>query len=116
MPNAYNGQCYATCAEAHQAFIKQFPYLDGMGFLSYVSSSVNASCVLTYSLNHRPWTTNTLSSRTGTATLPACSTPDITPFDPVAAGALFAFFFASVVSLWLVSKNIGLILEAIKKW
>lgn len=37
-------------------------------------------------------------------------------FDPVIAGGVFALFFASVVGAYLLSKSIGLILEAIKNW
>lgn len=37
-------------------------------------------------------------------------------FDPVVGGSVFIFFFASVVMLWFAAKNIGLILEAIKRW
>lgn len=32
------------------------------------------------------------------------------------AGSIFAFFFCFVLGLWVVAKNAGLILEAIRKW
>lgn len=38
------------------------------------------------------------------------------PFDYVAAGSIFAFFFSSVVGLWWVSKSAGTIIEAVRKW
>lgn len=38
------------------------------------------------------------------------------PFDTVKASALFGFFFSFVVGVWLFAKNIGLILQAVKRW
>lgn len=37
-------------------------------------------------------------------------------FDPVVGGQVFALFFASVVVLWILARNLGLILEAVKRW
>ena len=37
-------------------------------------------------------------------------------FDPVVAGSIFAIFFVGVVGSFLLAKNIGLIIEAIKRW
>lgn len=36
-------------------------------------------------------------------------------FDPVQGGAIFSFFFASVVGLWYLSKNLSLILSAVRR-
>lgn len=38
------------------------------------------------------------------------------PFDYVKAAALFSFFFSFVVGVWIVGKNIGLILNAVRHW
>lgn len=38
------------------------------------------------------------------------------PFNPDLASGVFGFFFISIVALFLLAKNIGLILEAIKRW
>lgn len=37
-------------------------------------------------------------------------------FDYVAAGFIFSFFFSFTVGVWVVSKNMGLILNAIRRW
>ena len=37
-------------------------------------------------------------------------------YDKVQAGAIFGFFFCFVMALWIIAKNAGLILEAIRKW
>lgn len=48
------------------------------------------------------------------AALQAATTP--VPFNYAAASSLFGFFFSFTVGCWLVAKNAGLILEAIKRW
>lgn len=40
----------------------------------------------------------------------------VEPFDYVKAAALFSFFFSFVVGVWIVGKNIGLILNAVRHW
>lgn len=37
-------------------------------------------------------------------------------FDYVKASAVFAFFFSFIVGVWVFSKNIGLILNAVRRW
>lgn len=38
------------------------------------------------------------------------------PFDYVEAGVIWTFFFSFVVSLWIVAKNAGVILNAVRKF
>lgn len=116
MPFAYSGHCYATVGEALEAFQVSFPKLGDTVWTWHTSSSISAGGLITYSLVSKPSTTNTTSTRTGTMQLATCSTPDAPAFDPVAAGGVFAFFFLGVVMTWILSQNVGLILEAIKKW
>lgn len=116
MPFSFTGHCYATSGDALDAFQKAFPLLGDTMWVWHVSSSINASGLITYSLISKPTSTNTTSNRSGTLQLASCGTPDAPVFDPVSAGAIFIFFFSSVVGLWIVAKNIGLILEAIKRW
>lgn len=40
----------------------------------------------------------------------------VAPFDYVMAAAIFAFFFSFVVGVWFVSKNIGAVINAVKKF
>lgn len=116
MPYSYAGQCYSTTGEALQAFQKAFPVFSTSHFVAHVSSSVNASGVVSYTMAERQFGSNLLNNRSSTFTLASCSTPDAPIFDAVAAGGVFAFFFLGVAGTWLLSQNIGLILEAIKKW
>jgi hypothetical protein len=38
------------------------------------------------------------------------------PFDYAQAGLIFSMFFSFTVGLWLFSKNLGLILQAVKRF
>lgn len=106
---AVSGICAADASQALQAFVVQFPQRDGADWWSLSSASITGSV-----LSFVPVRNNS-TRPTQSVMLQACD--DVTPvFDPVAAGGIFALFFVSVVTTWLVSNNIGLILEAIKKW
>ncbi len=39
-----------------------------------------------------------------------------TPFDTAFASAVFAFFFSFIVGIWYFCKNIGLIINAVRRW
>lgn len=115
MPFAYAGRCYETEGDVLVAFRESFPKWGDVHVTTHVSSSVNVSGVLSYSVQTRPITSNTVSTRTGSFQLVTCV--DVEPvFDPVQAGGIFVFFFVGVASTWYISENIGLILQAIKKW
>lgn len=117
MPFATAGKCWGTTAEALTAWQKSFPIFGDVNWQWHNSSSISSSGLITYSISQKPTTTNTVSARTGTMQLTACSAVDETPaFDPVAAGGVFAFFFLGVAGTWYLSQNLGLILEAVKKW
>lgn len=117
MPYAFSGSCYGTTAGALQAFQKGFPLLGDTVWVWHTSSSINSSGLITYSVVTKPSTTNTTSVRTGTIQLAWCADADApSSFDPLVASGVFALFFASIVSLWVVAKSAGMILEAIKRW
>ena len=40
----------------------------------------------------------------------------IAPFDYVTAASIFSFFFSFIVGVWYVSKNIGLVLSAVRRF
>lgn len=111
---ATKGLCYSTPADALTAWNNQFPVFDSANITYLVSSSVTAAGALTYSLNTRPITSNTLSSRTGTLQLTPCTKPDA-PYDYANAGAIWAFFFSMTVGLWLVAKNAGAIINFVRR-
>lgn len=116
MPYAYAGHCYATNGEALAQFQASFPVFSTGYFVSHVTSSVNASGVVSYTMAERQFGSNIVNNRVNSFTLATCSTPDAPVFDPVAAGGVFAFFFLGVAGTWYLSQNLGLILAAVKKW
>lgn len=116
MPYALSGSCYETTADALQSFINSFPRDDGGGnFLSLTSATLNGATI-NYQVQQRAWTSNTLSSRTGSFVLQSCPEVTAPDFDPVSAGLIWTFFFSFVVSLWIVAKNAGVIINAIRKF
>lgn len=116
MPYAYAGHCYATTGQALEAFRMTFPVIGEVQWTGHVASSIDASGALSYTVETCAMTGNGLNSRTGTLQLAPCAEVDAVAFDPVAAGGVFAFFFLGVAGTWLLSQNLGLILEAVKKW
>lgn len=116
MPFAYAGHCYSTTGEALEAFQNSFPVWGDVNVTALASGSINGSGLISYSVLTRPIASNTVSSRTGTLQLATCSEVDAPEFDPVAAGGVFAFFFLGVAGTWYLAQNLGLILEAVKKW
>lgn len=116
MPLAYAGHCYTTAGDALEAFQNTFPVVGDVQWTWHMASSITEAGALSYQVQTRTMANNNLYSRTGTIYLAECATPDVADFDPAAAGGVFAFFFLGVAGAWLLSKNIGLILEGIKKW
>lgn len=116
MPFAFQGVCYATGAEALEAFAFKFPLIGDANWTAHVSSSINTTGLISYSVLTRPITSNTVSSRTGTLQLVSCTEVTTQDFDPVVGGQFFAVAFVGVLGTWILAQNIGLILEAIKKW
>jgi len=116
MPYAYAGHCYATTGEALEQFQNSFPAWGDVNVTSHVSSGVSATGLISYLVTTRAIDSNNVTNRSGSIQLVACSTPDAAVFDPVAAGGVFAFFFLGVAGTWYLSQNLGLILEAVKKW
>lgn len=116
MQTAYAGRCYATESEALQAFTSSFPKWGDVHVTGLVSASISPAGLVSYSVLTRPITSNTVSSRTGTLQLFTCDPVSLPEFDPVAAGGIFVFFFSGVAGLWYFSKNLGLILQAVRKW
>lgn len=112
-PFSFNGLCYATPNDALIAFKNLYPIVGETNYTYLVSSSVTTSGVLTYNLSTRPITADKVSGRNGTLSLTPCASPEA-PFDYSHAGAIWAFFFSFTVSLWLVAKNAGLILNYVK--
>lgn len=114
---AVSGVCYETTAEALEAFLSSYPYQDA-SFLTFPTASfaptISASGLISLQITRKTIATNSSTNVATTVQLRACSEPNA--FDPSFAAGVFITFFSSVVVTWLVSKNIGLILEAVRRW
>lgn len=116
-----NNICYSTAAEAADAYFSLLqPVLvkgggssDYYHFYSNVASvwyldeySVSSGGVFTL-LHH------------GVLPLPsfaACVIDPLQSWDPLAAAAFWTFAFSFTVGLWFLAKNLGMILDAIKRF
>jgi len=47
---------------------------------------------------------------------PALPVGSMIPFDYALAASFWVFAFSFTVGIWFLAKNLGLILEAIKRW
>jgi hypothetical protein len=112
---AFQGYCYATPADVLVAFQNQFPIVGEIQYTSHVSSSITAAGVVTYTLSTRAITSNLATNRTGSMQMVPCAKVDA-PLDYTVAGALFIFFFSSVVMLWFAAKNAGVIVAAVRRF
>jgi len=115
VPYALSGSCYETTQEALQSFINSFPRDDGGNFVTLTTATLSGTTI-SYQALQRPWTGNALSSRTGSFILQTCPEVTAPDFDPVSAGAIWTFFFSFVVSLWIVAKNAGVIINVVRRF
>jgi len=89
---SYSGICYETPADALAAFQTAFPVWGDINVTALSSSSVSGGGLLTYSVQTRPISTNTVASRTGTLQLSVC--------DPVNATTPTASFLDGLTLGW----------------
>jgi len=71
---SFSGRCYSDSQAVLSAFNLQFPIVDGTSVNDLISSSISSATppVLSYSVQSRQWSSNTLASRTGSITLESC--------------------------------------------
>lgn len=112
------GVCYATYDEAMSVKFGADPVLittsnsvDKLHFFEMFNGAWHWS---EYTTTGGAWTL-AYHSPMVTIGFPAC-TPSISPFDPLTAGAFFSFALVSVVFIWLMAKQSGEIVNAIKRW
>ena len=85
------------------------------------TSSVNTSGLITYSTRNN--NTNAALQANKTIQLQLCESDNYindnangSGFDYASASALWGFAFAGVFSLWYLSKNLGMIINAVRRW
>lgn len=116
----YNGMCYETCAKAQNAFGMSFPYHD-VNYLANLSEQLQVystanTCGATARIYGRWMSDYTATVRVHSVSFWTCNVDQASTFDPIQAGAMWGLVFTSTLVLWLVAKNLGLILKAIRFW
>lgn len=114
-----NGTCAASQADAVAVLNSQFPIVtDAFIHIGYATpSGATGVSLLTYTMNLSvdlaPWIThnNVFNLK---ACDPALYAPSI--FDPVTFAAFWSFAMTFIIGCWLLAKNAGLILAAIRKF
>lgn len=102
MPFAYNGYCFETPEKALDAFRQDFPILSDVASLSLASSSVTGSGLISFTVNHRVWTSTTVTARTGTVQLSSCTDSMGVPPSPFVFSSEDATAVGiAIATLWL---------------
>lgn len=114
---AVTGVCYPTTEVALDAFVRAFPIQDA-SFMTYpnanVTPTISVTGVISLQLTRKNLATNSWTNVSTTVPLPVCH--DLNSFDYVYAGQGFAMCFTVVLVNWYVAKNIGMILNAVRRW
>lgn len=114
-----NGVCNASPADAVAQFASMFPCFEGGYMLSLSSVLYSAPNLFAAVVNVRSLATGAVVARPMPFQAVACDPalfPSSVPFDYVLASAFWVFAFSFTVGAWFLAKNLGLILEGIKRW
>lgn len=98
MGYAWGGVCYQDTASALTQFALDVPSSDAAGINAFTAApTINASGLISWSINNRPLSGTANTTRTGTTQLLTCSAPELDQW-PVQSILFFcALFFAAVV-------------------
>lgn len=115
---AINNQCFATANEALDSFTSQYPKLsvfNNANNIVYTWFSVSSASISGQNLTvvMRNNTTNLASI---VIPIQNCTNPSSPAYDYATGSMLWGFAFTFVLGLWYVSKNIGLILQAVRRF
>lgn len=118
MPAAsFNGVCYPTVFDATNAFLQQYPRIDNSSAvpkMQEIGSFFQTPIGVYYVMISRDVSTNALTVYPGTSLIvPPCN---YVPFDPLLAASFWSFAIVFVVSAWLLAKNAGLIIAAVRRY
>jgi hypothetical protein len=108
------GQCWPTANQAIDAYFSSVP----VSVVNFSSGSVGI--LRTYKFNG-VWThlvsIDSGASKTFSAFTGVYGTCELSnSYDYAAAAAMWTFAFSTVIGLWYLSKNLGMIINAVKRW
>lgn len=119
---AMNGQCFATSQEALDSFVSGYPKLvtTSGSSTNQINTwhSVNTASISTSAAGQYLFVSMRFNNTNQTSlSIPVANCTILTnSYDYSAGGALWAFAFSFVLGLWFVSKNIGLVIESVRKF
>ena len=118
MPYAFNGTCYSTPVDAYNVFKNTYPSVNHDSIISLRSSSLNQNngtisfSFTVISISNK----NNNSSLSGSIVLTPCSlSENVNAYSYLDGAAIWSFFFSFTVLCWFVAKNVGLVLQFIKR-
>ena len=111
---AFQGTCYASPGEALEAFNASFPVVTGSYIIYMANSTVDAVGNVNYVTNVRNVTNQGGVMNSATLMLSPCSEPS-PKFKPEVAAGIWFGFFSTIITLYLLSKNIGVLLSLIRR-
>jgi hypothetical protein len=111
------GSCFATAAEAVDAYYsnqqatptgtKTFLFTNVSGVWKGTTLSTTGTTDSTYTAPSNVYGSCTLSATSGNAS---------TDYSYTDAAAMWGFAFSTVFMLWYLAKNLGLIMNAVRRW
>jgi hypothetical protein len=113
---SFNGSCYPDSASAVDAVSTFFPRLDSGQLISIGQPYFSAPNNVYFWITSQNVSTGAITGVNGGFTLTTCNVPLGSVFDPVLAGQLWMFALTIILGCWVLAKNAGLILEAIRRW
>jgi hypothetical protein len=113
----YNGKCYETELQAKHAFFTSIQP-------EFLQQGTSTTLFLyphwtntTWRLCLKPMNLNAASCIDAPAfSFPTCTYVADETFNPPFASGVFVLFFAAVVTVYVISLNIGAIIQAVRRW
>ena len=114
-------QCASSSGDAIRLLLADFPVVGDRQFTTAAGASFTAPSTFNLTLKSDQIDSTTTRTTTKSFVLASCD-PDmpvdvnVTIYDPVLAGGLWMFALVTVIGCWLLAKNAGVILSAIRRF
>ena len=114
-------QCAPTSEDATRLLLADFPQLAADYYLTASSATFVSPSTFNVVLKAAKVNSNVSDVTTKAFALSACDPAlpvdvNVTVYDPVLAGGLWMFALVMVIGCWLLAKNAGVILSAIRRF
>lgn len=114
-------QCAPTSGDALRLLVADYPVVSSNFLITTMGASFTAPSSFSQQFRSFRLDATTIYTYTKTFTLPACDPAlpvdvGIVPFDPVVAGVFWSTAMVFVLGCWLLAKNAGIIVNAIRRF